>query len=361
MSDSMIEQSAERLFSANVDKALLERVEAGEFPEALWTLASDAGFPMVLAAESAGGIGAGWNDAYPILRGLGRWQVPLPVSETMVAAMLLSMAGLEVPEGPIALIEAGLDNTVALAADGTLSGRAPRVPWARHSRWATVSIDGAGLALVDLRDPAVSIVARVDASRMPCDTVSFAGARTAARAASPLPSLRSPAWTLGAVARSMMLVGALEAVLEQSVRYANDRVQFGKPIGRYQAIQQQLALLAGDVACARVAALVAGDDAPSVARRDAPSAAFSAAVAKVRCGEAATRAASIGHQVHGAIGFTYEHMLNFSTRRLWAWREQYGTDAWWAQRLGEAAIAGRADGFWPGLTDRAFAQPIRAA
>nr|MBP7662151.1 acyl-CoA dehydrogenase [Burkholderiaceae bacterium] len=136
--------------------------------------------------------------------------------------------------------------------------------------------------------------------------------------------------------------------------YANDRVQFGKPIGRYQAIQQQLALLAGDVAASRVAAIVAATDAPSSSRPASAQAVFSAAVAKARVGESATRGTSIAHQVHGAIGFTHEHQLHFATRRLWAWREEFGSDAWWAERLGQAAIQSAAAGFWPALTARQF-------
>jgi acyl-CoA dehydrogenase len=365
MSDSMIEQSAERLFSCNVDKALLEKVERGEFAQALWDLANDGGFGMLLATEAAGGIGERWSTAYPVLRGIGYWQVPLPLAETMIGAQLLSMAGLDVPEGPIAIVEQGLENTLAASGSGgalRLSGSAPRVHWARHCRWAVVSLEGGGIALIDLHDAgSVSVAQRVSRARIPADSVTLDAARPVAHAATPLPGLARPVWTLGAVARSAMMVGALEWLLEQSVQYANDRVQFGKPIGKNQALQQQLALMAGDVAAARVAALVAAGDAPSPASGACGSTVFSAAVAKIRCGEAATRGAAIAHQVHGAIGFTYEHMLNFGTRRLWAWREEFGSDAWWAQRLGEAAIADRAAGFWPGLTERRFSGALRMA
>ena len=179
-----------------------------------------------------------------------------------------------------------------------------------------------------------------------------------ARLRSVVPSpwaLPQPVWTLGALARSAMLVGALESVLEQAVRYAGERVQFGKPIAKNQAIQHSLALLAGDVAAARMAALVAAADAPGGGVGTAcRTARFSVAVAKVRAGEAATRGAAIAHQVHGAIGFTHEHALHFATRRLWAWRAEFGGDAQWAEELGRAAIQARSGGFWPGLTRRHF-------
>lgn len=362
MSDSMIEQSAARLFSENVDKSLLEAFEKGVYPTALWQLAVDSGFNIALATEESGGIGETWAAAYPILRGLGYWQVPLPLSETMIATMLLSMAGVDVPEGPITIIEQGLGNALTVSGTGSalaLSGTVHRVPWARHCGAAVVSIAGAGIALVDLRGPKVSLTERLDVARVPADSLRFDGAGVMAFAANPLPAIERPVWTLGALARSMMMTGALEWLLEQSVQYANDRVQFGKPIGKNQAIQQQLALMAGEVASIRVAALVAANDAPSSTNADCSSTVFSTAVAKIRCGEAATRGTSIAHQTHGAIGFTYEHMLNFATRRLWAWRDEFGADAWWAERLGRAAIAGGASGFWPGITDRNFETAIQ--
>ncbi|RYZ13228.1 MAG: acyl-CoA dehydrogenase [Comamonadaceae bacterium] len=360
MSDSMIDDSTERLFSAHVDKAVQERVEAGEFPQALWRLATESGFDHALASEDDGGIGANWSEAYGILRGIGYWQVPLPLAETLIGSMLLSLAGIEVPDGPLTLIEQGLGNEVTAAGDGTalrLHGTAHRVPWARHATAAVVSLEDGGIALLDLRErQGIELTERSNTAGLPSDSLRLNDARVLARADAPLPALPRPVWALGAMARSAMMVGALERVLELSVQYANDRVQFGKPIGKYQAVQQQLALLAGDVAAARVAALVAAGDAPSSRDDDHAASVFSIAVAKVRCGEAATRGTSISHQVHGAIGFTHEHPLHFATRRLWAWREEFGADAWWAERLGRAAIQGGSAAFWPALTQRRFGE-----
>jgi len=357
MSDTLIEDSAARLFAAEVDKAARERAELGELDAALWQQVLDSGFASMLAREADGGIGESWRAAYPLLRGLGYWQVPLPLAETMVATLLLSLAELPIPMGPITLIEQGQGNTLQLHGSGQalrVSGSAHRVPWARVAPTALLSLADGRLALVNLRTPAVSVQMQVNHARLPSDTVVFERAACLAQGTHPL-SLQQPVWTLGALARSCMIVGALESALEQSARYASERVQFGKPIGRNQALQQQLALMAGDVAAARMAALVAAADAPSGLQPCAPQAPFSIAVAKVRCGEAATRATGIAHQVHGAIGFTHEHALHFATRRLWAWREEFGSDAWWAEGLGRAAIQAGAAGLWPAVTRKQFA------
>ncbi len=157
--------------------------------------------------------------------------------------------------------------------------------------------------------------------------------------------LSRPVLQLGALTRSAMMSGALNQVLKMAVQYANERIQFGKPIGKNQAIQQALAHLAGEV----------GRGANGLARCTRMSVqSFDIAVAKVRAGQAATLANSVVHQVHGAIGFTYEHMLHFSTRRLWCWRSDYGSDAYWARALGKAVIAEGGAGFWPSVTGRSL-------
>lgn len=352
MQDALIEDSAAKLFSTQVDKDRRLRAETGEWDAPLWQQITDSGFHLLLATEKAGGYGEGWTAAYPLLRGLGYWQVPLPLAETMVAAQLASLAGLELPEGPMTLVEQGQGSQLTVSGagvDATVSGSAHHVPWARHAAAALVSLADGRLALLDLKATGVTVQPHVNHAGLPSDTLVLDHARLQAVASNPLPLAR-PVWTLGAAARSAMLVGALESALEQAVRYAGERVQFGKPLGKNQAIQQQLALMAGDVAAARTAALVAMADAPGGQQTSCAATHFSTAVAKVRSGEAATRGTSIAHQVHGAIGFTHEHALHFATRRLWAWREEFGSDAAWAVELGRAAIAARSAGFWAGVT-----------
>jgi acyl-CoA dehydrogenase len=353
--DDLVGDTAQRLFADHVDKGVRERAERGELDAALWARVQDAGFPLLLATEAAGGFAQSWRTAFPVLRGLGHRMVPLPLAETMVAALLGSLAGLALPEGPLTLIEQAA--APGLRAEGgaqpRLHGTVHAVPWARHARAALVSLQDGRLGWLDLAAPGVRITPHANHAGLPADSIALEQVALTAVADGPL-ALERPVWTLGAIARSAMMVGALEFALEQAVRYAGERVQFGKPIGRNQAIQQNLALMAGDVAAARVAALVAADDAPDAQRRDTGATAFSAAVAKVRAGEAATRGTGIAHQVHGAIGFTHEHALHFATRRLWAWREEFGTDADWAAELGRAAIAARGAGFWPALTRKRF-------
>ena len=166
---------------------------------------------------------------------------------------------------------------------------------------------------------------------------------------SPSPVTAKTLLAVGAVLRAQAMAGAMENILERTVEYANARVQFGKPIGRFQAIQQNLAVMATQVAAARAGADMAAD-AWSLDPEDADAFCAAAAAAKIRAGEAAGLVAGIAHQTHGAIGFSLEYPLHPFTRRRWAWREEFGAESFWAEQLGAQVCALVHQNFWPFLT-----------
>ncbi|MEZ5681658.1 MAG: acyl-CoA dehydrogenase family protein [Erythrobacter sp.] len=151
---------------------------------------------------------------------------------------------------------------------------------------------------------------------------------------------------LGAFMRSAQIAGALDAALALSVAYVNERQQFGRPLGKFQAVQQSLATFACEAAAANCAAMGA---AQALDRGDAE---FEIAAAKLRANRAVGIGATVAHQVHGAIGFTQEYALNHLTRRLWQWRSDFGNDAHWSERIGASVIAAGPESFWPELTAR---------
>ena len=144
----------------------------------------------------------------------------------------------------------------------------------------------------------------------------------------------------GALMRAIQITGALDRVRDLTVTYASARRQFGQPLSRFQAVQLQLAELAGAAALAEAAVAEAVED-PSPRR---------VAAAKVVAGRAAGRGAAIAHQVHGAIGFTREHELHRFTTRLWRWRDDFGGEARWAESLGDLYAHAGADRVWEVVT-----------
>jgi acyl-CoA dehydrogenase len=132
---------------------------------------------------------------------------------------------------------------------------------------------------------------------------------------------------------------ALQRTAELTINYAGQRVQFGQPIARFQAVQTHLARLASEAQ--RVAVVV---DAAQAALRDDEDPQLDLALvsaARTLAGDAAIVGARTAHQVHGAIGVTMEYPLQRFTRRLWEWEASDGTAATWARRLGADAVTGQ--------------------
>jgi acyl-CoA dehydrogenase len=243
---------------------------------------------------------------------------------------------------------------VTLDADGTLTGRVRGVPFAQDAEYLAVLATGeagASIALVDTTSCRIE-----EGHTLAGDALNVVGLERA----EPLRVAPAPAGfdlsallLMGAVARSVETAGALETVLALCLRYANERVAFGRPIGKFQAIQHSLARLAGEAAAAISASGSAADAIASCTSFQAPVFSLEAAVlleaaaAKIRCAEAAEEAAAIAHQVHGAIGFTNEHVLHRFTLRLLSWREDFGNESYWALRLGNTVAAQGAADFWP--------------
>jgi acyl-CoA dehydrogenase len=156
---------------------------------------------------------------------------------------------------------------------------------------------------------------------------------------------------MGAAIRSAQMAGGLQAILDLAVDYAKERVAFDRPITNFQAVQHNLARLGGETAAAVAAARSAADaiaNAESANAKHFDQVVFlEVTAAKIRTGEAVGQGRTIAHQTFGAIGFSSEHVLQRHTRRLWAWRDDYGSESEWAVRLGKMIATKGADKLWP--------------
>jgi alkylation response protein AidB-like acyl-CoA dehydrogenase len=148
----------------------------------------------------------------------------------------------------------------------------------------------------------------------------------------------------------MQMAGALERALNQALEHALTRVQFGRPIGNFQAIQHTLAQFAGESAAATAAADAAAEAIAAGGPLTAEDTVAEVAAAKIRVGEAASLGSAFAHQIHGAMGFTYELSLHHVTRRMWSWRDEFGGESAWSVRLGALAARLGADELWPLVT-----------
>lgn len=323
-------QAGERLFAQHCGVDAVNRAEQGEWPQALWRGIEGLGAAQLLIPEARGGAGGDWLDACLLLERAGEHNAPVPIAETLLAAWLLDFAGLPLRSGALALAcsDAGLAQT---ASTGRLSLQLRKVPWAAACTHLVIAAPhGDGTALLCVPRAAIRVTRAAALSGEPRDDVSIADLDIAAAGVA-LRRIEALSFveclSRAALLRAALMAGACRRVLALTLQYTGERIQFGRAIGQFQAVQHQLVQLAEEAAAARVAvhaAAITTDSRWCVAAN---------AAAKLRAGEAAGLAVRIAHQLHGAIGITIEHALHQSTRRLLTWRDEHGAEAWWAREL----------------------------
>jgi acyl-CoA dehydrogenase len=318
-----------------------------------WGALEDAGLTRTWIPEALQGSGASLTEGFEVLRIGGEFALNVPLAETLLAGWLLQQASIPMPDGALTVAPVDIRDRTDISADGLLSGSARAVPFARNCRYIAMFAMREQQAHVALLKTSQCQIENLDnLAHEARDRITVK--RTEPLVTAPLSIDFDALMLMGAVARAVAIAGALQGILDLSVSYANERIAFEKPIGKFQAIQHSLAKLAGETAAAVAAAGSAADAIDAAAESGSyDSAVFlEAASAKIRAGEAATQGAAIAHQVHGAIGISQEHVLHRYTQRLWAWRDDFGNESYWAARLG-SLVAGRgADALWPMLAAR---------
>jgi acyl-CoA dehydrogenase len=338
----LLDATVERLFADLASPAAVLACEDGAWPRAMWEAVEESGVALALVPEALGGAGAGWADVCGMVRLAGRYALPLPLPETLLANWLLGACGLAPAAGAASVAAGGM----LRLHDGLVTGQLPDVPWGGAAPFV-VAVAGRQVLLLDSSGARCRPAANIAAE--PRTTLEFESVKPLAQAALPQGWPTDVLLLGGAMLRAAQIAGALEAVLALSTTYASERVQFGKPIGSFQAIQHQVAQLAEQTASSVMAAEAA------FAASETRLARLPAIAAKICASEAAGVGASVSHAVHGAIGFTHEHSLHLATRRLWSWRSEFGSAAAWSQRLGRAVCAAGPEGFWPAVTGGSFA------
>ncbi|ALL79801.1 hypothetical protein AD006_28705 (plasmid) [Pseudonocardia sp. EC080610-09] len=308
----------------------------GELDRQLWDGLVDTGFHLLDVPEEAGGSGGDLSALAAALDVLAHRGAAVPAAESALAGWLAARAGLRVPAG-LALVATG---AVRERGPGRLSGTVT-VPWGRHADHVVVPVFGedgpAGVAVVAAG--AGRWHTALDVAGEPRDELVLADARATDRASGPDPDELE---RRGALVRAAQLAGAARGVLDASVRHAGVREQFGRPLAAFQAVKHHLATMAGEVGLMR-SAVDSAVLAESTARTDPgvrAEATLAIAAAKAVTSAGAGVVAAAGHQVHGALGYAREHDLGRLTTRLWSWRDEFGDEGRWQDRIAARALAG---------------------
>jgi len=353
-----LQQAAANLLDA---QASMEKVrQASERPDRfdreLWARMAEQGWLAVERSEAAGGLEMGLVEVAILAEQLGRHLAPVPFAGTVLALGALERAT-KTPAG--AQNADQLNELVDRLAAGDAIGA---VAWCRRPGQVTAERsgagDGSGWALTGRPDavifgPVADVVIVPAIAAGETEPALFAvlvpeGSAPAPESAMDLTrSLgwleldASPALLIGdaaacaelgdraAVVASAEMLGSAQRVLDMSVQYAKDRVQFGRPIGSFQAVKHRCADMLVDVEGMKSVVYYAAW-CVAAGNPDAPAA---ASAAKIWCSEAASRVMASGLQVHGGIGFTWEHDLHLFVKRSQLDQVSFGTTLWHKDRL----------------------------
>lgn len=322
--NDMFADAARDVLADQCTPQVVRAIEAGgrgaAATTALWQQLEATGLADALLSEDDGGAGLGLTQVSGVLEQCGAYALPLPLGETLVARALLAQAGVARPAGSIALARGEClgDGGVrcALVRTGQV---AQSVLVQAGGEWRLLGTEGAQASPQAL---ALDAALAWSATQVQAAPVVAVDAALEVR-------------TLQAAVVAAQMAGALKAVFDRTLQYANERQQFGRPIGKFQAIQHQLAVMSEHVFAARMAAQLGCSGAGVMPDR------LRVATAKARCSEAALVVSELAHAIHGAIGFTAEYDLQLFTRRLHAWRQTAGSEAYWHGVAGEALLAHR--------------------
>ncbi len=314
----MFAEAIEDILRDHCTPAVVRAIEAGGSPAALWDTLASAGFLELLAPESSGGAGLPLAELFPVFALFGRYAVPVPVAQSIAARALVG-EGVQLPAGLLTIAP-------ALQRDAAGGIRCPLVPFGAIAD-VVLAADGQRLVLLpgaQAQHTPSGIAHSQLASLYWSDPA----------AAEPMAGDAAALAPMAAAMQAALLAGALTRVFEMTLQYCNERSQFGKSLGRFQAVQHQLSVMAEQVAAASIAAEAAFQDEGRTPRL------LPAAMAKARASEAAPGVANTAHALHGAIGVTEEDDLQLFTRRLHEGRMAYGGESYWNRLVGESVLAG---------------------
>ncbi len=317
MSDWLLIDGARRLLGDVCTHEAVQAAEQDGWSATIWDAVADAGYASLSELPL--------QDALGIVTVAGEHAAPVPLAEAALAGWLVG----EPLGGAVSVAPAG----DLLLDGGRLSGSAQRVPWGHAVERIVAVVDGQ--AVVVAAPSAARVERRTNLAGEPRDTLTFDGAEPE--------SVREAACDMyerGSLTRAALIAGALAAIARLSIAYAAERRQFGRPIAAFQAVQQHLVGIAQEASLA--AAAVEG-----AAR--APGS-FEIAAAKTVASRAALSATRAAHQVHGAMGMTQEYPLHHFSRRLWAWRNEYGDEHRWGATLGGTLTDAGAERLYPAIT-----------
>lgn len=347
----IIKDSTEKILKDFSTKDTRDLAEKGEWAEELWTIVAESGFTSIGISETKGGAGGDYVDAFEILRLTGRYASPIPIAETLIVNWMLAELDTELLVDPATFFISSEKTFQIQMKDNQfiVNGEANKVPWGRYAKEILVLADYAGSPVITLLPMKYACINKgYNLANEPSENIHFNYKE--------IDQLKlydcrkdeviKKITYLSGLAKAAMMSGALEKVLSLTLEYVREREQFGRPIHRFQAVQQQIAMMSGEVAAAKA---MTNQAIQTFGKEGFEQ---EVASAKIKVNEAAGKVTEIAHQLHGAIGATHEHELHQFTKRLWAWRDESGNEDKWAEELTSQFVNTDKTSIWELISDK---------
>lgn len=315
--DNLFKDSLERLLQAICTPGAIAQVESLGDAAPIWRVLDESGFPDLLVSEEVGGAGSSWDEAQTLFFLSGQYCLPVPLGATAYTRAMLAKKGVKPVAGMVSLSSNMQSNQ-----KGQIIARS--TPFGKVSDWILGSISSeiyllpVDKALKEETGIYGSLQAHLFWEKIPDTSINL--------------GIGDPIRNAGALIWTSMMAGAMSEIMRTVLVHANDRQQFGKSIGKFQAIQQQISVLAECTQSAGIAAEMACQFGPDAENE------LAIAAGKARVSELALQVNSIAHAIHGAMGITEEFHLHYLTRRLNEWRLDFGSEGYWQEKLGRAYL-----------------------
>tara|TARA_R110002111_G_scaffold262444_2_gene338563 strand:+ start:38150 stop:39217 length:1068 start_codon:yes stop_codon:yes gene_type:complete len=352
-SDQLILDTAQRIFADYCSTEVVNSAEANQYPEALWQALEAAGLLLVWVPETADGVGGSMGLGLSLIRQAARYALPVPLADALLANWLMEQSGLASAEQVSGF--ALTNGALPVLKNGQLNGAVEGVAFASQvSQLAVPCLEADQLAVAIVAVDGCQISEQKSLAGEPRSIVNLNGVKPLASALAGNRLSVEMVRGMAALVRAHQIAGAMEHIVALTANYVQERSQFGRALSRFQAIQHSVADIAGESALANAAVEQA---ARAVAQPDCAvdDVLVAIATAKSVAGEAAGKVAQLAHQAHGAMGFSHEYALHQYSRRIWCWREEFGSEFYWNQWLGQHIVAetGREGSAWACIS-RAF-------
>ena len=331
---AFIEETSEKILKDHSTKEQRERFEEGEWADSLWKVVQESGLTLLGINEDQGGVGGDYEDIFAILRIMGKYAAPIPLAEVIYANHFLARHEGEV-EDKLRVVHFLEDSSIL---------KLTNIPFGRYIEEVIVisrTGEETSYSIVNVSNCQIDPIDNIAGEPRDCIFITSLGESKKQNLS--FENELEEYTNFLALSRVALMTGAMETILALSVFHSKERQQFGRPLHKFQAVQQHLTTIAGETAVA-MATLAS----VSLAyHSDNPKEQI--AMAKIALSTNSNTVTKAAHQVHAAIGTTYEHELHHFTRRLWAWREEAGNETYWADQLA-SLYESREETIWESLT-----------